>query len=99
MEPERARQRLGRPRGVRPEPRRHRRPARTAPAIRSCRLAASRPALEVFAGTLAARALSWAEEAFPVFGLPRVVDSVPLGSVPMIRYERFTKFRMGACRP
>ncbi len=41
-------------------------------------LAASRPALEVFAGTLAARALSWAEEAFPVFGLPRVVDSVPL---------------------
>ncbi len=41
-------------------------------------LAASRPALEVFGGTLAARALSWAEEAFPVFGLPRVVDSAPL---------------------
>jgi nitrous oxidase accessory protein len=41
-------------------------------------LAASRPALEVYGGTLAARALSWAEEAFPVFGLPRVVDSAPL---------------------
>lgn len=41
-------------------------------------LAASRPALEIFAGTLAARALSWAEEAFPVFSLPRVVDSAPL---------------------
>ncbi|MCI0689055.1 MAG: nitrous oxide reductase family maturation protein NosD, partial [Sporichthyaceae bacterium] len=41
-------------------------------------LAAARPALEIFAGTLAAQALSWAEEAFPVFGLPRVVDSAPL---------------------
>jgi nitrous oxidase accessory protein len=41
-------------------------------------LAAARPALEVYGGTLAARALSWAEEAFPVFGVPRVVDSVPL---------------------
>ena len=41
-------------------------------------LAASRPALEVYSGTLAARALSWAEEAFPVFGVPRVVDSAPL---------------------
>jgi nitrous oxidase accessory protein len=41
-------------------------------------LAAARPALEVYGGTLAARALSWAEEAFPVFGLPRVVDSAPL---------------------
>jgi nitrous oxidase accessory protein len=41
-------------------------------------LAASRPALEVYSGTLAVRALSWAEEAFPVFGVPRVVDSVPL---------------------
>ena len=41
-------------------------------------LAASRPALELYGGTLAARALSWAEEAFPVFGVPRVVDSVPL---------------------
>ena len=34
-------------------------------------LAASRPALEVYGGTLAAKALSWAEEAFPVFGVPR----------------------------
>jgi nitrous oxidase accessory protein len=41
-------------------------------------LAAARPALEVYGGTLAARALSWAEEAFPVFELPRVVDSAPL---------------------
>lgn len=41
-------------------------------------LAASRPALEVYGGTLAARALAWAEEAFPVFGIPRVVDSAPL---------------------
>ncbi len=41
-------------------------------------LAASRPALELYAGTLAARALSWAEEAFPVFGMRRVVDSAPL---------------------
>jgi nitrous oxidase accessory protein len=41
-------------------------------------LAAARPALEIFGGTLAARALSWAEEAFPVFGLPRVVDPAPL---------------------
>jgi nitrous oxidase accessory protein len=41
-------------------------------------LAASRPALEVYGGTLAARALSWAEEAFPVFGISRVVDPSPL---------------------
>lgn len=41
-------------------------------------LAASRPALELYGGTLAAHALSWAEEAFPVFGVPRVVDSAPL---------------------
>jgi len=41
-------------------------------------LAASRPALEIYGGTLAARALSWAEEAFPVFGVPRVVDSLPI---------------------
>jgi nitrous oxidase accessory protein len=41
-------------------------------------LAASRPALEIYAGTPAARALSWAEEAFPVFGIPRVVDSLPI---------------------
>ena len=41
-------------------------------------LAAARPALEAYGGTLAAKALSWAEEAFPVFGVPRVVDSAPL---------------------
>jgi nitrous oxidase accessory protein len=41
-------------------------------------LAAARPALEVYGGTLAARALSWAEEAFPVFGVQRVVDSAPI---------------------
>ncbi len=49
-------------------------------------LAAARPALEVYGGTLAARALSWAEEAFPVFDVPRVVDSAPLaprrGAIP-----------------
>ena len=44
-------------------------------------LAGARPALEVYGGTLAARALSWAEDAFPVFGLPRVVDSAPLAPV------------------
>jgi nitrous oxidase accessory protein NosD len=49
-------------------------------------LAAARPALEIFAGTLAARALSWAEEAFPVFGLPRVVDPAPLA--PRYRGKR-----------
>jgi nitrous oxidase accessory protein NosD len=43
-------------------------------------LAAARPALEVYGGTLAARALSWAEEAFPVFGVSRVVDSAPLAA-------------------
>jgi nitrous oxidase accessory protein len=41
-------------------------------------LAAARPALELYGGTLAAKALSWAEEAFPVFDVPRVVDSAPL---------------------
>jgi nitrous oxidase accessory protein len=41
-------------------------------------LAAARPALELYGGTLAARALSWAEEAFPVFEVPRIVDSAPL---------------------
>ena len=41
-------------------------------------LASARPALEVYGGTLAAMALSWAEAAFPVFELPRVVDSAPL---------------------
>lgn len=41
-------------------------------------LAASRPALEMFTGTPAAAALSWAERAFPVFDVPRVVDPSPL---------------------
>lgn len=41
-------------------------------------LAASRPALEVYSGTLAALALAWAEEAFPVFAVPRVIDSAPI---------------------
>lgn len=45
-------------------------------------LAAERPALELFSGTIAARALSWAEEAFPVFGLPRVEDPRPLAVRP-----------------
>jgi nitrous oxidase accessory protein len=41
-------------------------------------LAAARPALELFSGTPAARALAWAEEAFPVFDVPRVTDRFPL---------------------
>jgi len=45
-------------------------------------LAAERPVLELFAGTPAARALSWAEEAFPVFGTSRVEDPRPLAAAP-----------------
>lgn len=45
-------------------------------------LAALRPVLEIFTGTPAAVALSWAEQAFPVFGLPRVEDPAPLLRVP-----------------
>jgi nitrous oxidase accessory protein len=41
-------------------------------------LAASRPVLELFTGTPAAAALSWAERAFPVFDVPRVIDPLPL---------------------
>ncbi|HEU4647506.1 MAG TPA: nitrous oxide reductase family maturation protein NosD [Gemmatimonadales bacterium] len=41
-------------------------------------LAATRPALDLFTGTLAARALAWAEDAFPVFDTPRVSDPHPL---------------------
>ncbi len=45
-------------------------------------LAQARPALEAFTGTLAARALAWADRAFPVFGLPTVVDPAPLARAP-----------------
>ena len=45
-------------------------------------LAAGRPVLELFVGTPAAAALSWAERAFPVFDIPRVVDPAPLTRVP-----------------
>ena len=45
-------------------------------------LAATRPALDLFSGTLAARALAWAEEAFPVFDMPRVEDQHPLARRP-----------------
>ncbi|MGE5926525.1 MAG: nitrous oxide reductase family maturation protein NosD [Gemmatimonadota bacterium] len=45
-------------------------------------LASQRPALELFTGTLAARALGWAEEAFPVFEVPRVEDRRPLAVRP-----------------
>jgi nitrous oxidase accessory protein len=45
-------------------------------------LAALRPVLEIFTGTPAALALSWAEQAFPVFGLPRIEDPAPLQRIP-----------------
>ncbi|HEX6966038.1 MAG TPA: nitrous oxide reductase family maturation protein NosD [Gemmatimonadaceae bacterium] len=47
-------------------------------------LSAPRPVLELFSGTLAARALSWAEEALPVFDLSavRVEDPAPLMHPP-----------------
>jgi nitrous oxidase accessory protein len=45
-------------------------------------LAEPRPALGLFAGTLAARALSWAEEALPVFRISRVEDPAPLVRPP-----------------
>jgi nitrous oxidase accessory protein len=54
-------------------------------------LAGSRPALELYGGTLAARALSWAENAFPVFAVPLVVDSAPLAT-----RHRAPGFRHGA---
>jgi nitrous oxidase accessory protein len=47
-------------------------------------LAASRPALDLFTGTLAARALAWADEAFPVFDMPRVEDPHPLARRPAL---------------
>lgn len=45
-------------------------------------LTAGRPVLDLFTGTLAARALAWADEAFPVFDLPRVTDPHPLTAPP-----------------
>lgn len=48
-------------------------------------LAAARPSLELFAGTLAARALAWADEAFPVFTLARAEDPHPLARRPWSR--------------
>lgn len=51
-------------------------------------LAGVRPVLAIFAGTPAALALSWAEEAFPVFGLPRVEDPAPLARAPEWRGPR-----------
>lgn len=45
-------------------------------------LAGTRPVLEIFSGTPAALALSWAERAFPVFDLPRVEDPAPLVAPP-----------------
>lgn len=58
-------------------------------------LAATRPVLEVFAGTPAALALAWAEEAFPVFGFPRVEDAAPLiapsAGAPPMREESGTR--------
>ena len=53
-------------------------------------LAAARPALELFAGTPAARALAWAEEAFPVFDVPRVEDARPLAHLPYDQSEPVT---------
>ena len=44
-------------------------------------LAAGKPALALFQGTPAARALAWAERAFPVFDLPHVRDPHPLASL------------------
>jgi nitrous oxidase accessory protein len=45
-------------------------------------LAAVRPVLDVYTGTPAARALAWAETAFPLFDLPIVQDSAPLVTRP-----------------
>ncbi|HEU4700452.1 MAG TPA: nitrous oxide reductase family maturation protein NosD [Gemmatimonadales bacterium] len=47
-------------------------------------LAAARPALELFGGTVAAGALAWAEDAFPVFAPPRVADAHPLAGRPAL---------------
>jgi nitrous oxidase accessory protein len=54
------------------------RPLRVGDAFAT--LAQARPALELFSGTPAALALSWAEEALPAFTLLRVEDPAPLVS-------------------
>lgn len=46
-------------------------------------LAGLRPVLELWAGTPAARALSWAESAFPVFDFPAITDERPLAVRPI----------------
>ncbi len=45
-------------------------------------LAAGKPALSLFQGTPAARALGWAERAFPAIDLPHVRDPYPLAAIP-----------------
>ena len=45
-------------------------------------LSAGDPVLAMLTGTPAARALAWAERAFPVFALTHVVDPRPLADVP-----------------
>ena len=45
-------------------------------------LAAGKPALSLLQGTPAARALGWAERAFPVVDLPHVRDPHPLAALP-----------------
>lgn len=57
--------------------------------------AALRPVLEIFSGTPAALALSWAERAFPVFDLPAVEDPAPLVSPPAGAPRRQPAHRSG----
>lgn len=45
-------------------------------------LAGLRPVLELWAGTPAARALAWAESAFPVFDFAAITDERPLATRP-----------------
>jgi len=47
-------------------------------------LAALRPVLQLWAGTPAARALAWAESAFPVFDFPAITDERPLTRRPSL---------------
>lgn len=60
-------------------------------------LAAHRPVLELFADTPAARALSWAEEAFPIFDISRVEDPAPLVHPPAS--APFARSSAGAAAP